>query len=139
MLGRFAGGYALGRIADRVGRKPVMVSGLISIATFSLTFGLSSSFSFAIGSRCEQQGVSTGRLLPEERVTGGGCRRSSMEFDGNIDADKQETKSIQYSYQPRHINICSGGYQGTKRNTCLMRYVMFRHFVVPYIRCDVQL
>ena len=66
MFGRFAGGYALGRIADCVGRKPVMVSGLISIATFSLTFGLSSSFSFAIGSRCVEKRTSTRRQLPEQ-------------------------------------------------------------------------
>lgn len=51
MFGRFVGGYALGRIADCVGRKPVMISGLLSIAAFSMTFGLSPSFAAAIASR----------------------------------------------------------------------------------------
>lgn len=64
MLGRFVGGYALGRIADCVGRKPVMIGGLVSITTFSLTFGLSFSFASAVGSRWVQQGPNP--PLPEE-------------------------------------------------------------------------
>lgn len=51
MLGRFVGGYPLGRVADFFGRKPVVVSGLLSIALFSTTFGLSSTFGAAVASR----------------------------------------------------------------------------------------
>lgn len=50
-FGRFVGGYATGRVADSIGRKPVIIGGLLSIMVFSLAFGLSPTFSFAVASR----------------------------------------------------------------------------------------
>ena len=50
-FGRFVSGYPLGQVTDAVGRKPVIISGLLSIMVFSLTFGLSPTFGFAITTR----------------------------------------------------------------------------------------
>ncbi|CAN0523010.1 unnamed protein product, partial [Scytosiphon promiscuus] len=38
-------------VADSVGRKPVIIAGLLSIMVFSLAFGLSPTFGFAITTR----------------------------------------------------------------------------------------
>ena len=51
-FGRFVSSYALGHLTDSFGRKPVIIGGLLSIVTFSLAFGMSPSFGFAISSRC---------------------------------------------------------------------------------------
>lgn len=50
-FGRFVSGYPLGHLTDTMGRKPIMIGGLLSIALFSLAFGLSPTFGFAVGSR----------------------------------------------------------------------------------------
>ena len=50
-FGRFVSGYPLGQVTDAVGRKPVIIAGLLSIMVFSLTFGLSPTFGFAITTR----------------------------------------------------------------------------------------
>lgn len=50
-FGRFLAGYPLGYAADVVGRKPVIVSGLVSIIVFSLAFGFSPTLTWAILSR----------------------------------------------------------------------------------------
>ncbi|CAM9609748.1 unnamed protein product, partial [Laminaria digitata] len=50
-LGRFLSAYPLGHVSDSIGRKPVIVGGLLSIVVFSVTFGLSTNFTFAILSR----------------------------------------------------------------------------------------
>lgn len=51
MIGRFASSYFWGRCADRYGRLPVMYIGLCSIATFSVAFGLSTTFWWAVSCR----------------------------------------------------------------------------------------
>ena len=51
-FGRFVSGYVWGKFTDSVGRKPTIVIALISTATFSLTFGFSTSYTWAITSRC---------------------------------------------------------------------------------------
>lgn len=48
MLGRLTTGYAWGIFADRYGRKPVLVIGMISAAVCSIGFGLSTSFATAL-------------------------------------------------------------------------------------------
>lgn len=53
-FGRFVSSYALGHVTDSVGRKPVIIGGLISIMVFSLAFGLSPTFEFAVSSRYRQ-------------------------------------------------------------------------------------
>lgn len=50
-FGRFGSGYPLGYLTDSMGRKPIIVSGLFSVMLFSLAFGLSPTFGFAVGSR----------------------------------------------------------------------------------------
>ncbi|CAM9485595.1 unnamed protein product, partial [Laminaria digitata] len=50
-FGRFVSSYPLGKVADSVGRKPVMIAGLLSIMVFSMAFGLSPTFGFAITTR----------------------------------------------------------------------------------------
>ncbi len=50
-FGRFMGSYATGYVTDAVGRKPVIVGGLVSTTVFSLTFALSPSFGLALLSR----------------------------------------------------------------------------------------
>lgn len=50
-FGRFVSGYATGRVADSIGRKPVIIGGLLSIMVFSLAFGLSPTFGFAVACR----------------------------------------------------------------------------------------
>ncbi|CAM9990827.1 unnamed protein product, partial [Ectocarpus fasciculatus] len=50
-FGRFLTGYAWGHVTDSAGRKPVIVAGLLSTITFSLTFGLSTSYAWAVSSR----------------------------------------------------------------------------------------
>ena len=50
-FGRFMGSYATGYATDSVGRKPVIVGGLLSIIVFSLCFALSPSFELALLSR----------------------------------------------------------------------------------------
>lgn len=51
-LGRFVSAYPLGHVTDSIGRKPVIIGGLLSIMMFSVTFGLSTNFAFAMASRC---------------------------------------------------------------------------------------
>lgn len=48
------GSYALGHISDSIGRKPVIVAGLLSMVVFPLAFALSPTFGFALLSRCVQ-------------------------------------------------------------------------------------
>ena len=50
-LGRFLTGYSWGYVSDSVGRKPVIVVGLSATAVLSLTFGLSTTYEFALVSR----------------------------------------------------------------------------------------
>lgn len=52
-FGRFLGGYIMGVFTDSMGRKPVMIVGLLSMAAFSLAFGFSTSYTWAVSSRCE--------------------------------------------------------------------------------------
>eukprot|EP00903_Cladosiphon_okamuranus_P009002 g8611.t1 len=51
MIGRFAFSYFWGRFADRYGRLPVLYIGLCSIATFSIGFGMSTTFWWAVTCR----------------------------------------------------------------------------------------
>lgn len=48
MIGRFAGSYLWGRIADRYGRLPVMYLGLVSTGLLLIAFGLSTSYFWAV-------------------------------------------------------------------------------------------
>ncbi|CAN0329539.1 unnamed protein product [Pylaiella littoralis] len=50
-LGRFLSGYVWGRLTDKVGRKPVMILSLLSIMTWSVSFGLSTTYTWAMISR----------------------------------------------------------------------------------------
>ncbi len=50
-FGRFLSGYFWGAISDRFGRNPVIIIGLLSIATFSMIFGCSTSYEMALISR----------------------------------------------------------------------------------------
>ncbi|CAM9273108.1 unnamed protein product [Choristocarpus tenellus] len=51
MLGRFLFSYFWGRFSDMHGRKPGLCIGLLAIAVFSLGFGVSQTFSWAIACR----------------------------------------------------------------------------------------
>ena len=51
-LGHLLTGYPWGYATDVIGRKPVVVIGLLSIAMFSVAFGFSPTFEWAVGSRC---------------------------------------------------------------------------------------
>ena len=51
-FGRFLSSYVWGHVTDSAGRKAVIVIALISIVTFSLAFGFSTSYTWAITSRC---------------------------------------------------------------------------------------
>ena len=50
-LGRFLSGYFWGLMTDYIGRKPVIITGLLSIATFSVIFGMSDTYAMALTSR----------------------------------------------------------------------------------------
>ncbi|CAN0294751.1 unnamed protein product, partial [Scytosiphon promiscuus] len=50
-VGSLVSSYAWGVVADRFGRKPVMIIGLSSACLFSVTFGLSENFASAMASR----------------------------------------------------------------------------------------
>ena len=52
IFGRFLSGYVWGYFTDSIGRKPVIVATLLSVATFSLAFGFSTSYTWALSSRC---------------------------------------------------------------------------------------
>lgn len=54
MIGRIFSAYAWGHVADRWGRRPVMLCGLCSIAVLSLAFGFATSLVWAIVCRCDQ-------------------------------------------------------------------------------------
>lgn len=54
MIGRMFSAYAWGHVADRWGRRPVMLCGLFCIAALSLAFGLSTSLAWAIVCRWGQ-------------------------------------------------------------------------------------
>lgn len=47
-FGRFLSGYFWGFVTDRLGRKPVIIMGLLSMITFSVLFGISRSYTMAI-------------------------------------------------------------------------------------------
>lgn len=51
MFGRLISSFWWGQIADKWGRKPVIIIGCLSIALFSITFGFSNNFEFALISR----------------------------------------------------------------------------------------
>mmetsp|Transcript_7493 Transcript_7493/g.12413 ORF Transcript_7493/g.12413 Transcript_7493/m.12413 type:complete len:143 (-) Transcript_7493:1774-2202(-) len=51
MLGRTLSAYPWGLAADIYGRKPVLILSLLTSAVFSLMFGLSKTFSFALAAR----------------------------------------------------------------------------------------
>ena len=51
MVGRILSSIPWGRVADTHGRKPVICLSSLSIAVFSLCFGLSTSFQWAVGAR----------------------------------------------------------------------------------------
>ncbi|CAM9145508.1 unnamed protein product, partial [Hapterophycus canaliculatus] len=50
-FGRFVSGYLWGYFIDSVGRKPTIIIGLLSIAIFSTSFGMSPTYSWALSSR----------------------------------------------------------------------------------------
>ncbi|CAM9883399.1 unnamed protein product, partial [Laminaria digitata] len=66
-LGRFVTSYSLGQVTDSIGRKPVIISGLLSIMVFSVAFGLSPTFGFAVSSRLIL-GLTNG-MVPALRTT----------------------------------------------------------------------
>lgn len=51
-FGRFVSGYVWGHFTDSVGRKPTILIGLLSMAVFSISFGVSPTYSWALSSRC---------------------------------------------------------------------------------------
>ena len=51
MCGRVFSGYPLGRVADRVGRKPVLIGGLVSVGVLAVAFGATRSVGAAIATR----------------------------------------------------------------------------------------
>jgi MFS family permease len=51
MFGRLVSSFWWGQIADKWGRKPVVILGCLSIAIFSITFGCSTNFQLALISR----------------------------------------------------------------------------------------
>ena len=51
MFGRLLSSFLWGQLADRWGRKPVMICGTLSITIFSLLFGFSTTFEMALLSR----------------------------------------------------------------------------------------
>lgn len=51
MLGRFFSSYYWGKRADRIGRKPVLMTGLVAVITMSLSFGFSMNIWLALLSR----------------------------------------------------------------------------------------
>ncbi|CAB1097632.1 unnamed protein product [Ectocarpus sp. CCAP 1310/34] len=50
-FGRFLSGYAWGSATDIIGRKPVIIIGLLSITIFSIIFGMSETYAMAIITR----------------------------------------------------------------------------------------
>ncbi|CAM9674846.1 unnamed protein product, partial [Ectocarpus sp. 6 AP-2014] len=50
-FGRFLSGYVWGSATDIIGRKPVIIIGLLSITIFSMIFGMSDTYSMAITTR----------------------------------------------------------------------------------------
>lgn len=50
-FGRFLSGYVWGSATDIIGRKPVIIIGLLSITIFSMIFGMSETYSMAITTR----------------------------------------------------------------------------------------
>ncbi|CAM9109587.1 unnamed protein product [Ectocarpus sp. 8 AP-2014] len=67
MLGHFLSGYLWGYASDSVGRKPVILVGLLAVAVLSLTFGLSTTYELAISSRFVL-GIMNG-IMPAIRTT----------------------------------------------------------------------
>lgn len=61
-MGGLLSSYAWGMFADRFGRKPVMVVGVIATGVFAITFGLSTTLGSAMASR-----------LVSVAFGGGGC------------------------------------------------------------------
>lgn len=51
MVGRAMSSYPWGKVADIYGRKSVLIISLVSAAFFSISFGLSPNFAWAVGSR----------------------------------------------------------------------------------------
>ncbi|CAM9177422.1 unnamed protein product [Scytosiphon promiscuus] len=66
-FGRLLSGYVWGFVTDRIGRKPVIVTGLLSITLFSLTFGMSTTYTVALVSRFIM-GLTNG-IMPALRTT----------------------------------------------------------------------
>ncbi|CAN0503188.1 unnamed protein product, partial [Scytosiphon promiscuus] len=50
-FGRFVSGYFWGRVTDVIGRKPVVIIGLLAVAVLPIVFSLSTSFAMAVSSR----------------------------------------------------------------------------------------
>eukprot|EP00903_Cladosiphon_okamuranus_P022385 g20588.t2 len=97
-FGRFLGSYVWGNITDSVGRKPVIIAGLLSIALFSLAFGFSTSYTWAVWWRLIL-GFTNGNVPalrtsvssicgPEHMVVGmtylASCKATSMVFGTGI-------------------------------------------------------
>ncbi|CAM9674916.1 unnamed protein product [Ectocarpus sp. 6 AP-2014] len=66
-FGRFLSGYFWGFVTDRLGRKPVIIMGLLSMITFSVLFGISRSYTMAITTRLVL-GLTNG-IMPALRTT----------------------------------------------------------------------
>ncbi|CAM9645936.1 unnamed protein product [Ectocarpus fasciculatus] len=66
-FGRFLSGYFWGFVTDRLGRKPVIIIGLLSMTTFSVLFGTSRTYTMAIASRFIL-GLTNG-IMPALRTT----------------------------------------------------------------------
>ncbi|CAM9138178.1 unnamed protein product, partial [Hapterophycus canaliculatus] len=66
-FGRLLSGYIWGHVTDCIGRKPVIVTGLLSITMFSLTFGMSTNYLVALLSRFIL-GLTNG-IMPALRTT----------------------------------------------------------------------
>lgn len=59
-IGRLTTSYVWGHFADRFGRKPVFVIGMLAIAVSSIGFGLSTSFSTAVMWRYSMHTIEAG-------------------------------------------------------------------------------
>ena len=67
-FGRFLSGYVWGYFTDYFGRKPVIISVLFCMAAFSVGFGFSTSYSWALWWRCEHTLLSSAFALVTNKV-----------------------------------------------------------------------